>query len=463
LATTAECPPSGEFSGLAAYDVLGAPTQTAPNTSAGWVFDAPEGTYVTALDLYRYLGKRFSASWEVSGATEPEGVFDTCSFDPSVEEGCFVGYPEANGAARRVLVGLRSSRVVISVRCPASEPSCGNGATLHHAWAVLYGARVTLRDDSEPVVAPFDIGNSGWRRGSEDVSISARDNSGIRSVGVATARGMTLGSTSPGCDYTLSIPCRDGDDLQLAVQLTRLPDGPHELRATATDAAGNVARSEPRTIYVDNNAPGGPLGLQVVGGDGWRSSNAFDVSWANPAQAPGSPIARVRYRLCRSDGACEAEQAVDGAATTLSGISVPQEGQWVLRVWLEDVAGNVSEANAAKVPLRFGRDPLVAARLAPAVRVASVSRRGRRLIVRGRARPGATGTVVVRVRRAARGRYRPRVARRARVANGRFTARVRAPRALRRRSTRLRVSASYAGDMRHAAGATVRIFRLRRR
>jgi hypothetical protein len=264
---------------------------------------------------------------------------------------------------------------------------------------------------------------------------------------------------SRACDYSKPIPCSDEPGGVHVLDTSRAGDGPHTLVATATDAAGNVARSEPRTILVDNHPPGPPERTQVVGGDNWRLRNAFDVTWEVPDQAPGSPVAKTHWRLCAADGTCEAEQIVDGSTGALGKVSVPRQGDWALRVWLEDVAGNVAEANAGLVHLRFGRDPRAAAGL----RLSSFVRRGARLVVRGVVANGAKGAVVVRVRRVPKRQAKPRVARRAAISSrSRFAASVKLPGAL-RRAKRLRVSVSYHGDEGHRAANVVRIVRPRRR
>jgi hypothetical protein len=186
--------------------------------------------------------------------------------------------------------------------------------------------------------------------------------------------------------------------------------------------------------------------------------NAFDVTWANPDQAPGSPLAKVHWRLCAADGACDAEHVVDGARAELRNVAAPRQGDWTLSVWLEDVAGNVAEANAGTVHLRFGKDPRASAGL----RFQSVVRRGRRLVVRGRLAKRSRGIVVVRVRRAGKHQLKPGVARQARVRNARFVATLKLPNAL-RRAKRLRISLSYSGDAGHRRASVVRIVRPVRR
>jgi hypothetical protein len=154
---------------------------------------------------------------------------------------------------------------------------------------------------------------------------------------------------------------------------------------------------------------------------------------------------------------------LEGAGTQLSGVVVPAVGDWALSVWLEDQAGNVAEANAARAHLRYGVDLSAPSLGKSAARLRGLAARrvGTRLVVTGRIAGDATGRVVVRVRKAAKRSTKPRVARRATVTKGRFRGTVKLPKGL-RHVRRLRISVSYPGDATHAAQAAVRFVRLKR-
>src|SRR3954464_2536743 len=57
LDLSSSCPASGPYSGLAAYDGLGAPGNSPSAATAAWVFTAPAGTTIRSLRYSRYLGK----------------------------------------------------------------------------------------------------------------------------------------------------------------------------------------------------------------------------------------------------------------------------------------------------------------------------------------------------------------------------------------------------------------------
>jgi hypothetical protein len=148
----------------------------------------------------------------------------------------------------------------------------------------------------------------------------------------------------------------------LSLDTRPLSDGAHSVQVAASDAAGNEGRSSSFPITVDNTAPAAPQGLGVVGGDFWRSTNSFSVSWSNP---PGqvSPVVAAHYAVCTPDGlSCQPTRDVSGNdVSRLDGISVPSTGEWSLRVWLEDAAGNVDSTRSSTATLRYGSAPTHAA------------------------------------------------------------------------------------------------------
>jgi hypothetical protein len=71
--------------------------------------------------------------------------------------------------------------------------------------------------------------------------------------------------------------------------------------------------------------------------------------------------------LCASDGSgCQPEQQVSSTGIArLDGISVPLTGEWLLRVWLEDAAGNVDASRFGTVTLRYGTPAAAATEVGP--------------------------------------------------------------------------------------------------
>jgi 5-hydroxyisourate hydrolase-like protein (transthyretin family) len=95
----------------------------------------------------------------------------------------------------------------------------------------------------------------------------------------------------------------------------------------------------------------------VEGGEMWRNQNDFDAAWVNPDEGDRAPITAAHYRICRARGdqCVEAAHSAAGIAR-LADLAVPSPGEWHLRVWREDAAGNREPANAS-VPVALRYDP----------------------------------------------------------------------------------------------------------
>ncbi len=180
----------------------------------------------------------------------------------------------------------------------------------------------------------------------------AGDNVGIRSTALRTG-GVTRAVELERCDFTHVVPCPRNVQAVHQLDTSALDDGRHLLALSAVDTAGNGKAIE-RTVAVDNHAPARVSGMRVVGGDGVRSTNSFDVRWSPPPRQV-APIARTHYRLCRRGAPRECAQGVRaGGARGIDDLAVPRRGDWRLQVWLEDAAGNTTPASAsAPVTLRF--------------------------------------------------------------------------------------------------------------
>ena len=161
------------------------------------------------------------------------------------------------------------------------------------------------------------------------------------------------------CDNARTVPCHDLPAGGLAFDTRGAADGPHQLLLAGADAAGNWSWTD-RQLLVDNHAPDAPRSVTVDGGEGWHRTNGFGVTWRNPDQGRASPIAEARYRLCRAGNPADCFQGAQTGrgVSALHGLTLPDQGDWILRVWLADEAGNVDAARASDaVHLRL--DPQV--------------------------------------------------------------------------------------------------------
>ncbi len=269
-----------------------------------------------------------------------------------------------------------SGYVSLEAKC-ANRSGCALDATTsaemgrRRAHAAAYRATVTVQDHTAPAV--FNLGGAfardGWHRGVVDVYSEASDNVGIKH-GFTFVDGALKERTDHGCDWTRALPCGVHLGAHHFIDTRTLSDGPHRFDVAHTDAAYNNGTAA-RTVYVDNTAPG-RITPHVVGGSDWRRHNDFTIRWTNPP-AQSAPVAGVRWELCR--GACDldpnrghgrfAPQEVVARGyqpgqgiQELQGFSVPEPGEYKLKLWLVDSAGNENPDNASDpVTLRFDNVP----------------------------------------------------------------------------------------------------------
>jgi hypothetical protein len=219
-----------------------------------------------------------------------------------------------------------------------------------------FTAAATVVDTSPPGVTitqdnPFTRGE--WVGGTQQVNYGALDNVGVRAVRPVVG-GILDGGALRSCNYALPIPCPNGPGA-VAVNTTKLAEGSQSMALQAEDAAANLGASSPVTVRIDNTAPGA-VPLSIEGGDIWRNRNDFDVTWTNPDEGDRAPVAATRYHLCPVGRADCITDRRPGEVDDLSNLTLPSPGEWQLRVWREDAAGNHEPTNAS-VPVTLRYDP----------------------------------------------------------------------------------------------------------
>jgi hypothetical protein len=355
LETGNECAATGGNGGLYARDAVDVSNAT-PQASAQWTFTAPPETRIVRLSSSRWIYKEDDDDWRPALMAD-EAPFETCAITyPAVA--CQLG---AEGGQRSTVSFAPVQPLSVGVGCTApTNSTCVNGALGHHAVeAVLYGATVTLSDSRTPTVSNVNgpLFASAYATGGQAATFDASDNTGIRSARLYVD-GSPQTSTAYSCDFTYTVPCGNKSGAELSLDTRMLSDGSHSVQVGAVDAAGNETKSAGQSVIVDNAAPAAPAGLSVGGGSDWRSANSFGVFWTNPSDA-GAPVAVAHYQLCASDGSgCQPPQQVVGTdVSRIDGLQVPSPGEWSLRIWLEDAAGNVDPTAIATTTLRYGTPP----------------------------------------------------------------------------------------------------------
>lgn len=258
-------------------------------------------------------------------------------------------------------IAVNAPRVRLEARCAAG--SCYRGASQDGLPIVaatrMKDVRVRVRDDTPPWVgnARGSLWTGEWVGGSQSIAFDASDGAGIRET-VVRIDGTEVKASQNGCDYTQRAPCpQDGFSGSIETAAVK-PDGKHTLTLQAVDTGGNVSELT-RDVYLDNTPPGQPQELTLAGGDGWRAENDFDLTWRNPAEQDAAPIAGAEWELCTAEGASCVRGGKSGRdIAALEDVKVPAPGEYVLRVWLRDAAGNHDRRTAASpVRLRFDDAP----------------------------------------------------------------------------------------------------------
>ncbi len=319
------------------------------NGWSGWlqgayqVFEAPPGTIVESVHFAAAVD-RGDCRWAVQMIAGDSRWLWGFGANPDPNCGVY------GSGWLRWDVGVNDSRVRFETRCIASGCPRDEKNGLY-----AKDIRVRIRDDIGPWVGNERGGlwTDGWVGGTRDVAFDANDGAGIRDT-VVRFDGNEVKRNAKPCDYTHRAPCPQEGFATTVETAAIKPDGKHRLTLEAIDAGGNVTVSE-RDIFVDNTAPPPPQNLTLEGGDGWRADNDFDLSWTNPTEKGVAPIAGAEYELCPSGGGrCTRGSRSGKSLVSISDLKLPGPGEYALKLWLRDEAGNHDSRTAAPVLyLRF--------------------------------------------------------------------------------------------------------------
>lgn len=236
------------------------------------------------------------------------------------------------------------------------------------SWSAIRALTITVQDDQPPGAALGGaITSGGWRRGTQGVSFWGSDVGGGVRYGETAVDGARVNLTEYSCAKALISgewrgtqmqPCSLGVSGSAAIDTARFSDGPHSIHHCATDFANNPSCTADQVFYVDNNPPAHPRNLALAGGDVWRRSNDFDLSWVNPDQGVASAIGGAIWRIDGPGGYDSGAKFAPGHdLSALQNLFVPRAGVFAAHVWLRDEAGNEASTAEASVPLRFDDVP----------------------------------------------------------------------------------------------------------
>ena len=329
------------------------------------IADAPEGNSIDSVSFEVGM-RRPDCSWGVELVGGNRDLAGSVLFGLPAGQNCDSQFQtdENTFLGGRYSYGVGAPRVRIEARCGAGSCTRNGVASIH-----LRNVDVRVRDDTPPSLSRGRGAlwtSDQWLSGTQPVGFDANDGAGVQQT-AAEVDSQTPIAQAAGCDYTYMSPCpQQSFDKTIATQ--GYADGPHTLTLTATDAAGNPS-SVARTIYIDNSPPDPPQNVAVVGGDGWRPSNDFTVSWTLDPTTVGAPVAGAEWDLCpvpATSGACTHGSATGADLASVSHIALPAPGAYTLKLWLRDSAGNQDQRlSAPPVTLRYDDASPSAAFLGP--------------------------------------------------------------------------------------------------
>lgn len=316
--------------------------------NSAWILFPPRAAKVTSFDVTA------SAQWSGSGiwGSTIDALGGACLAGPIVPGwpcGWLPGPSGTSPSTRYQRSGLSLAALRIVSWCVQST-GCPSGR-VHSEWKDV---SVTLDDAEPPAIAnATGLGTAGssWVRGSQPLSFDASDNTGVKRVEV-DVDGASVADQPHACDYGKAAPCSD-HSWAGQVDTATLADGPHTLHLAAQDAADTWASPADRSFNADNHAPDAPT-ISVDGGEGMRSTPTWTLRWTDPPNQ-FAPIVATSYRVCRADGSgCYGGRVAPGASPLTGSFGITQPGDYTLRIWLEDAAGNADPAHTSnEVHLRF--------------------------------------------------------------------------------------------------------------
>jgi hypothetical protein len=347
IQTGRSCGSDGTLGGMYAQDHLASEGGGAGGNGSGaigvFTLTAPVGTVITGFTYSRYMDKAGDdGSWRVQSRAD-DVVLEECYYDASIDGSCSVGM---GGGEPATFTGLHANALHFGIWCMpyGGGIACTSGYAIHHAQIVVYSTSVTINDPVPPDQVSVSGVPGGWQRGVISVTATGRDSLGIKRREVLID-GAVKGSVAGVCDPTSLTPCEtpgQGVSGAVSVDTTGLAEGTHSVSARAIDAAENATTSAGQNILIDNTAPAAPVTTRV--GAMWGGSgDGRQVSVDVPAQT-GSPIAAVRSQSCLN-GACGTVATTPVTGTGARVVPVPElstDGEWTVRTWLVDDAGNES-------------------------------------------------------------------------------------------------------------------------
>ena len=319
---------------------------------ARWRWEAPPGTAITRVSGTWWQALHDGMQQRIGAGTWNGG------FNP------FAIAASTNVTPRNFVAGFSPGVPAIEDRLLCAKAESNHCSLSPGSWSSVRALTITLEDNSPPAAGiGGELLAAGWRRGVQTYGFWGGElGAGIR-FGETQIDGARVNLTEYPCAIALigsewrgaaMRPCPLGPAGASHIATNAFSDGVHGVRHCVTDFAGNVGCTPTHPVAIDNNPPAHPRNLAIVGGDGWRRVNDFDLTWSNPGQGPASPIWGAYWRITGKAGHDTGARLQPGLnVASIPNRTVPGPGTYEVRVWLRDEAGNDAPASAVTLPLRF--------------------------------------------------------------------------------------------------------------
>ncbi|OJU96197.1 MAG: hypothetical protein BGO23_01365 [Solirubrobacterales bacterium 67-14] len=343
------------FEGVHLISQVKSSTSTVGGTRfSSWRWQAPSGTGIVNVHGQRWQYLREGFQHRLGGVPQ-NGTFKP-----------FLELDTSDGTKRDFWQGFSPYARAFESRLVCYRPSEKTCAANGTILAGVRSLTISIDDAAKPTAqVSGPLTGTGWLRGIQSLTFSNKDTGAGLRFAQTLVDGSLRANSEMNCakvmvsgqwQGTKMQPCPTTATGSQSLDTRTLADGPHKLRHCALDFAGSSGCAAERTIRIDNNPPAGPKGLAVAGGDGWHRANGFDISWTNPDQGAGAPIVASFFRLSGPDGYSGGPWGRYGSGK-IGGIQVPGPGEFKVKVWLADQAGNSSESHAAEATLRLDDVP----------------------------------------------------------------------------------------------------------
>jgi hypothetical protein len=331
-------------------DLIGSTTPVPNGDEAGWQLTVPAGVTITGISYY--------SSYETDGDGWLSGllidgtpVASDCETNLNQTNPCSL----LNDQVAQVQSGLDASSLFFGTVCDQVDGGtrCAPAPSgSHNAEADLYSAQVTLVESGGPLVQGEGgaLWSSGPVWGTATLTFDAADPSGIQTVEVQTPEGGNLATVQQSCDFSQVQACPELPSGQVQVNTLGLPDGSEHVSLKLTNAAGDTTVVQGPTLVIDNNGPPAPTSLTAAAVS--STSDTIDLSWADPANPP-EPVQYAYAQLCQTSCQAPVPVSTSGGAQ----ITAPAAGTYTVRVWLTDIEGRGSSANAATTSVTVPAQP----------------------------------------------------------------------------------------------------------